>query len=210
MDPLLKDFQKDQEAVLPDFRIEEGWYVPKHVKFGTYYRRHAESLAHMLPFVGRRKVALQAGGHVGAYPVWLSKYFGHVYTIEPDPRMHVALTLNTLKHGNISPINAFLANKNDFDGAVTPFITIDTLNFRELDLLCLDIEGAEFSALCGALQTIHRCEPVILMEEIPDHHTGQDEWRGKYRASCNLLETLGYKMLTGETERCGPDRIWTR
>jgi FkbM family methyltransferase len=45
-------------------------------------------------------------------------------------------------------------------------ISIDTMRLQRLDLLKLDVEGMEFSVLLGALETIERCQPVVLMETI--------------------------------------------
>ena len=46
-------------------------------------------------------------------------------------------------------------------------ITIDSLKLERLGLIKLDIQGAEVIALRGAMKTIARCKPVILIEEKP-------------------------------------------
>lgn len=46
-----------------------------------------------------------------------------------------------------------------------PTLCIDDLSLRECDLIYLDIEGYEFRALRGALATIERCHPVIVVED---------------------------------------------
>jgi FkbM family methyltransferase len=43
--------------------------------------------------------------------------------------------------------------------------TIDSLGLTQLTCLQLDIEGHELSALKGALKTISRCQPLILIED---------------------------------------------
>jgi hypothetical protein len=52
----------------------------------------------------------------------------------------------------------------DNRGPLTVY-TVDQFAFVDLDLLCLDVEGAELLALMGAEDTIARCKPVILYEE---------------------------------------------
>lgn len=42
--------------------------------------------------------------------------------------------------------------------------TIDCFELQRLDLLKLDIEGMEIEAIAGALETIRRCKPVMMIE----------------------------------------------
>lgn len=48
---------------------------------------------------------------------------------------------------------------------VVPTRTIDSFEFDAVDLMKLDIQGAEYVALTGARETILRCKPVVLVEE---------------------------------------------
>jgi hypothetical protein len=43
--------------------------------------------------------------------------------------------------------------------------TLDSFEFDAVDLIKLDIQGAEYAALVGARETIERHRPVILVEE---------------------------------------------
>ncbi len=49
-------------------------------------------------------------------------------------------------------------------GGDIPSVTIDSLKLPYCGLIKLDIEGAEMDALLGALDTIRRCKPVIVIE----------------------------------------------
>lgn len=51
-------------------------------------------------------------------------------------------------------------------------LTIDSLNLDTLDFIMLDVEGAEFRALKGGLETIQRCRPIIQIED-KGHGTGK-------------------------------------
>jgi hypothetical protein len=53
------------------------------------------------------------------------------------------------------------------------------------DLIEMDIEGAEYSALCGAEQLLRKSSPVIFLST---------HGRDVHRACCELLRTLGYKL----------------
>ena len=55
---------------------------------------------------------------------------------------------------------------------------------RDVNLIQLDVEGFEQFALIGALKTIRRCKPVLILETLPELSWISDN-----------LATLGYKML---------------
>lgn len=45
-----------------------------------------------------------------------------------------------------------------------PMMTIDSLMYDEVDLMKIDVEGADFEAVKGAFNTISKCKPNILIE----------------------------------------------
>lgn len=47
-----------------------------------------------------------------------------------------------------------------------PVVTIDSLKIPRLDLLKIDVEGMELDVLEGALETIMRCKPILIVEHI--------------------------------------------
>lgn len=49
-------------------------------------------------------------------------------------------------------------------GGVVRIVALDNFFFKSLAFLKLDIEGMEFEALRGAVETIRRCQPVIMVE----------------------------------------------
>ena len=42
--------------------------------------------------------------------------------------------------------------------------TIDSYNFDDVSLIKIDVEGHELSVLKGAIETVKRCKPIILVE----------------------------------------------
>lgn len=64
---------------------------------------------------------------------------------------------------------------------LVPTVTIDSLRLDDLALLQLDVEGHELPALVGAIETIRRCRPIIVIED--------------NRANCGaFLDGLGYRV----------------
>lgn len=137
----------------------------------------------------RRRVAVQAGGAVGVWPLYLADWFDVVYTFEPNRENFDCLTENTKHAGNIESYRAALGAEPgkcglinpDFEsdnagtwhmapGDDVPVMYVDGLPLDCLDFLCLDVEGFELDALLGAEQSIKVHRPVIMLEEKPLPH----------------------------------------
>jgi hypothetical protein len=72
-----------------------------------------------------------------------------------------------------------------------PTLKIDDLNLDECDFIQLDIEGFEYQALLGGIETIKKYYPVICVEWHKD-------WAGRYGNTFEnmngLLSDLGYSI----------------
>lgn len=139
----------------------------------------------VLPLLKNKRTCIQAGGCFGVWPVYLAGLFERVITFEPEPTNFRCLKDNTAHLQNVQCVNAALwsgpgsvgmgldRKMHNNSGAYfirlgkgqIPTVTIDGLNAENVDLLSLDIEGAEYDALLGAVETIARCQPVILLED---------------------------------------------
>lgn len=179
-------------------RHASGWWVPAQVG-GSLERWLASAQAHVelaLQHTAGRKVAVQAGGHIGAWPYYLARHFGEVITFEPD-----AINQKCLRHNCFTdrPADAghiilsvcalsdqarrhpwYRSISNTGKHKLKPIrrankgiiagevqtIMLDSLNLKACDLICLDIEGHELPALMGAAATIERYRPTVLIEEL--------------------------------------------
>ncbi len=47
---------------------------------------------------------------------------------------------------------------------------------RQVSILQLDVEGHEQPALAGALATIRRCRPIIILEVLPESNLIDGSW----------------------------------
>lgn len=81
-------------------------------------------------------------------------------------------------------------------------ITIDSLNLSKLDFMKIDVEGYETLVIRGAMETIARCKPVIIMEVWANHYSGVDLNYTKNTFK-DLLE-IGYDVIRVE----GPDFLF--
>lgn len=181
-------------------------------------------------FVPSRRVCIQAGGHKGAWPYFLARYFESVITFEPFHENFVDLAGTTASHPkfdeplpeNVYPFRAglwhgpgradFVMNgKNKKKGHVVakrpgryPLVTIDGVAPHEgVDFVCLDIEGAEVEALHGARRVLHEQHPVLAVEVNINKIAKGANYRTTVEAVLGALPE-GYR----DVETYGLDRVF--
>jgi FkbM family methyltransferase len=81
--------------------------------------------------------------------------------------------------------------------------TIDLLSLNKLDFIKIDVEGYERLVIEGAMNTIKRCKPIIVMEIWKDHFGGVDINYTKELFK-NLID-IGYTIV----QISGPDFLFT-
>ena len=146
------------------------------VVFGEYV-----SLKRAYPFLKGSRTAIQAGGNMGAFPWKMAQKFAAVITAEPDPECFRCLDIN-VKERNVTKLNVAFGEQPGkvsmsypsasnlgaqfvVPGGEIDAITIDSIGVLDCDLIYLDVEGAELSALKGAMATIALSKPLIVVED---------------------------------------------
>ena len=144
--------------------------------------------------VSGQRTCVQAGGAFGLYPRRLSDHFEKVYTFEPlianlqcmaanlGLRQNIVVATNALWHEHAKLHMKYSKKvKNSYGahhvstlgkGEISDAYPLDDWNLEEVDLIWLDIEGAEVWALMGAFKTIRKNQPVIVIEQhknLPQH-----------------------------------------
>lgn len=154
----------------------------------------------------RHKCVVQAGGHIGMWPLVLSHFFTQVRTFEPAPSNWEALVRNLEKqdrHQRVTAVQGALdscvrrvgltqkiqrsGNWHIAEGDTVQTYVIDHLD-TQVDAIVLDIEGWELPALQGAEQTIQRWHPLVWVEV----HEHQAERGGGFTKIHDLLMRHGY------------------
>jgi FkbM family methyltransferase len=151
---------------------------------------------------------IDGGAHIGSWSVYLSNVFENVLSFEPLKSNYDCLVENTK---NLPNVQTFMAALGDEDGRMSmhppvnpgnsgagwlmdgddfDVITIDSLDLEELDFLKLDIEGYEPHAIAGALKTIKRFKPIVLVEQKPI----TARFGVPFDVAGQALENLGYKL----------------
>lgn len=146
-------------------------------------------------FPRRNGVFLDIGANVGYFSALIAKHFpsAAIYAFEPHPVTYKVLRLNIWKyngrirlfpcalgdcHGtvalttsesNIGDTRGAVAENESFASVVAPVAPLDELITEErVDVVKIDVQGAEFSVLAGMRQLIRRSSGVrIIMEFCP-------------------------------------------
>jgi FkbM family methyltransferase len=150
-----------------------------------YATRDLPVLETVLEMTPGRTACVQAGGNLGVWPKRLAKDFATVYTFEPAADLFAALCRKA-PEPNIVKFQAAVGEKPALVGlsrerrdgkpnnhvgithvsgeGTVPVLQIDALALPVCDLIYLDVEGFELSALRGAAVTLRQCRPVVAVE----------------------------------------------
>lgn len=162
----------------------------------------------ILPYLKGTDVMVQAGGNCGRALKPFLDVFNHIYTFEPDPLNFYCLT-NNLTSSNVYKFQACLGDEHKMVSLNTlypndngafyingkgniPTLKIDDLGLDVCNFIQLDVEGFEYQALLGGIETIKKTKPVICVEWC-------DPWGKRFN---NTLENLNSLLLDiGYTQR---------
>ena len=161
----------------------DGFYYPDaEERLWRGHARYGDIEQHILPYCQNRRTCVQAGGAVGTWVQKLAEHFDYVFTAEPNLLQRECMTRNVTAFNytcfpgafwNLEGAGEMVEFQSNNLGAwyVSPceygtieLATIDSFDLKDVDLLCLDVEGAEVEALEGATDTIMRDRPVIVVE----------------------------------------------
>lgn len=194
--------------------LREVWHIPasdKH-RLDRSFRDGPNdvdsALEMLLPHLTDSRIAIQAGGCIGIWPIRLAQFFDIVYTFEPDPVNFDCMLYNLRGHEGVIPRHAALVGPGTknvtvhelepgnaganyvTEGGPISGVRIDDLKLSCIDLIYLDIEGYEYEALSGASDTIMRCRPVIGVED-----KGLGERYGTGDAVKRICDEFGYRVV---------------
>lgn len=182
------------------------WWPDQDVHCHQVIPNQVKDIEIALRYVQDPRVCIQAGGNVGIWPKYLSNIFEYTFTFEPDKENFECLEKNLDGITNIAYYNKALGNENSKgrlvgkkdncgayqveEGEDFEITTIDSMDVVP-DLIYLDIEGFEYFAIQGGINTIQNFRPVIAVED-----KGLSEKYGiKKGAVEELLTPLGYEIV---------------
>ena len=156
-----------------------------------------------------KRTCIDAGASYGWFTVPFSNIFHSVKAFEPRKDVFHCFIENTKDIDNIKGWDIACGDENKIcymnyhektglsrimpnktDNPVTQK-TIDSFNFTDVDFIKLDVEGHEHNALLGAIETIKKYKPLLMVEI----HCTRQEGNFNYRQSIfKLLKSLGYEI----------------
>ena len=136
-----------------------------------------------MPYVKQFRTYIDIGAHDGDTCIDLVNTFQRVYAFEPNPesikaipdtikkfpfalgnkKEELVLTIpdngyNNNKHGSI------VRHQSGIRQYSVSLKTLDGFEFKEVDLIKIDVEGMELQVLEGSMQTLMKWRPVVLFE----------------------------------------------
>jgi FkbM family methyltransferase len=206
----------DDIPILVDIfeRIQSYMYF-----IGEFERHETRKFIHS---IRSDDVVIDLGANIGYFSLIASKYIGskgHVFAFEASPKVYELLCKNcSLSNKNISPFNLAVADqegtlkfnlpqnpqeqgsgslsKNNMGDIEVESLSIDrfaqTEKITRLDLIKMDIEGAEIKALLGMKEVISKYKPKILFEFSPSRY--EDSEITEFESLVKLMKDLRYKF----------------
>lgn len=199
----------------------DGWYFPDGEKHLPAWMANAKVRMRLngrsayqgqkqtaaLSLCKKRRVAVDVGAHIGLWSFNLSHAFERVEAFEPVAVHRECFTQNLLVCDNVRLHACALGDKpgkvsirteptssgdSRVDGpGEIPMNTLDSYDFDNVDLIKIDTEGFELFVLRGAIATIAKCKPVVVVEQKPGH---AQKYEVGEREAIPYLEGLGYRV----------------
>lgn len=179
--------------------------------------RRGEAELRILPFlIDPTRKSVDAGANKGVYTYWMERLSRHVHAYEPNPKMfktlkkgaglkatvhfaalsdqagEFALRIPKTTRGSYSNQGASLNYDKVGDNYGEVMIETRRLDDEELTnigFIKIDVEGHEMAVLDGALETIKRDRPTLLIE-MEENHT-----KRPIEDDLKRVTDLGYRMM---------------
>lgn len=143
---------------------------------------------HILPLLKKGDWIVEGGANIGTHTVPYAQTvggWGRVFAFEPNPPVFECLVNNTKEYPNIElhqcalglyeaeeflhlELNvgaSYVLPQHHHDRVLkVPCRRLDSFEFERVDFIKLDVEGYELYALLGAVVTLTRHRPIILLE----------------------------------------------
>jgi FkbM family methyltransferase len=170
MSLVLKNHNHEPELwLVPQLLSEGGMAIDVGANAGVYSTQLGRYAAVVHAFepnpICLRQLARVLPGHVTVHPCALSDHAGRA-TLRFDPQN---TGIGTIEHANELKNNAGIKSIESADVEIK---TLDSFGFTDVGLVKIDAEGHEESVLRGAMDTLARCRPSLIIEIEERHNLG--------------------------------------
>lgn len=164
------------------------------------------------------RTAIDVGAHIGLWTRMMADLFRTVYAYEPVRENYDCLLANTAEYDNVRTQMAAIGDRFCQCGLTLPanansgcwyvqgdgetvMMPLDLFGLQQVDLIKLDVEGAEGFVLQGAAETLRRERPVVVFE---DNGLGQKHYGAEWVDPADVLVELHYRSAA----RIRKDEVW--
>lgn len=174
---------------------------------GSYQiKKYRAAMLHVKQF----RVALDVGCHVGSWGMQMAKRFEMTHCFEPvATHRECALRNIVTKDGRtwqmhpyaIGAASGRVAMKLEASSSGGTHIngpgdiemrTLDSFDLQDVDFIKIDVEGAQLAVVQGAVETLKRCRPCVIVEE--KQHVMARNFGTKGTPAVDFLIGLGASM----------------
>jgi FkbM family methyltransferase len=153
--------------------------------------------------------AIDIGAHVGFWSFYLCGNFEIVHAFEPVKDFRDCFNLN-VKAKNVKLYDCALGSENSFvsmeidqsnygkthiknqsPARQTVIKKLDDFKFENIDFIKIDVEGYEEFVIKGALETLKKNHPLIIIEQ----KSGADRYGLEKYGAIRELESIGAKVI---------------
>lgn len=156
-----------------------------------------------LPFITRRRNAIDIGCRDGEYTRYLHKDFNHVFCFDYRRRklFNKNVDLTKVTHFKCALGEEHKVIKVSGGGSMTTkkipiekwydetLYTLDEFNLPDIDYIKIDVDGYELNVLQGAINTIQKYNPIIVVEQ-----------ENNDTRAINFCASIGYEILSWDPD----------
>jgi FkbM family methyltransferase len=184
----------------------------RHGRLTYQAHKYDRAMAHVRP---ERRRAVDIGAHVGLWSWLMTHDFQTVAAFEPMPAHQECWFENVdqdhalLEPYALGPVSGWVSiatrtPNSSGDTGVEPDgfgtqveqVTLDRFGFDDVDFIKIDCEGYELFVLQGAVETLRRCKPTVIVEQKPETG-GPDRYGIGERDAVDFLVGMGAKLRDG-------------
>ena len=171
-------------------------------------------------FFKKKTHSLDIGANIGYVTSWLSQRWNKVSSFEPTPitfeclrlncnqdhidlynvglsdregELNFAVNKNKPDHNQI--VSEFKSYKKGWDVLKIPVKTVDDFNLDDVDFIKIDVEGHEYQVVNGALNTIKKCRPLIMLEISYENKLKDKEITKNHKQALDVVLNENYVIL---------------
>jgi len=209
---------------MPIERTPEGFWVVVGDTLRTIWVKERKKLDvdHLIPaiceFIKKGDTIIDVGANIGDHTIAYIRAVGaggRVIAFEPDPECFACCVLNCGTFADMYNAAALdkrarvglqtIANRGEnfvrldaADGEIVGF-PIDDLRLDRVDLVKIDVEGAEMMVLRGASETILALHPLIICELVEAQLNRFRTTIDEVKSWLGLMGYVGRPLMSGET-----------